>query len=55
MVLATGCRGHRDKFAHGREDAEVGEPNDEETVNDTRRAAVVETLSEENGDGLPGN
>lgn len=53
MVLAARCRGHGGQLAHGGEDAEVADPDDEETVDDACGAAIVETLGEEDCDGFP--
>lgn len=53
MVLSAGRRGHRDQLAHGGEDAEVAEPDEEEAVENACRATVVEALGEKHRDGFP--
>lgn len=55
VVLSSGSRRHRDQLAHGSEDTEVTNPHDDETVDDTGCATVVETLGEENQDCFPGD
>jgi hypothetical protein len=48
VILSSGSRCHRDQLAHGSEDTKVTNPHDNETVDNTSCATVVETLSEEN-------
>lgn len=55
VVLSSGRRCHRDQLAHGSEDTKVTNPYDDETVDDTSCATIVETLSEKNKNCFPGD
>jgi hypothetical protein len=55
VILTSRSRRHRNQFTHGRKNTEVANPHNDETVNDTGCAAIVETLGEEDEDSFPGD
>ena len=55
VILTSRGRRHRNQFTHGRKNTKVTNPHNDETVDDTSCAAIVETLGEEDENSFPGN
>lgn len=55
VILAAGRRCHGEQFGKSSEDAEVADPDNDETVDDGGGTAIDETLSGQDERRLPGN